>query len=63
MTHLSLPSDLIADVRLMWRAHGRYDHPDRDIDVTVRALMQRVRANHRRAQNLFVALWVLSPQS
>ena len=44
--------------RLMQQAHARYTHPERDIDVTVRALMRRLRANHHRARHLLVALWV-----
>lgn len=44
--------------RLVQTAFARYEHPERDIDVTVRAMMQRLRDHARRAHRLLRALWV-----
>jgi len=43
---------------LMDRAHGRYSNPERDIDITVQALMVRLPANLRRSRMLFASLWI-----
>jgi hypothetical protein len=43
---------------LMNQAHARYNNPERNIDLTVQALIQRLRGNLLRSRRLLIALWV-----